>query len=94
MRKTIPRRPKRVAKETKSFKVPGTFESLYAAEKWCKDNGYSYGSLCAGMPTALFKGDCIISKWYNLSRSQQNTCDGVILSSDFREGEVTVVIYN
>jgi hypothetical protein len=83
----------RVAKLTKSFNVPGTFESYYAAIDWCKENGYSYGSTARNMPVALYKGDFNIAKWYNLSKIEQNTCDGVMLSTDFREGEVTIIIY-
>jgi hypothetical protein len=76
-----------------SFNVPGTFQSLHAARSWCYDNGYSYGSLCRGMPTALYKGEYNISKWYNLSKEEQSTCDGVMLSTDYREGEITIVLY-
>lgn len=84
---------KRIAIKTETFKVPGTFESYYTAKGWCIENGYSFGSMARQMPIALYKGDFNISKWYNLSKTEQETCDGVMLSSDFREGEVTIIIY-
>jgi len=30
----------RVIKEEHSFKANGTFQSFYAALRWCKENGY------------------------------------------------------
>jgi hypothetical protein len=67
-----------------------TFSALYAAQYWLKQKGYSYGSLQALAPVAIFKGECAISKWRNLSREERNAADGVMTSSDFREGSVTV----
>ena len=85
---------KRRAKQIKSFKVDGTFESLYAAERFAKDNGYNYGSLCGNNPVALVKGDYDLpQKWKNFNRLEKNMAHGVMLSTDFREGEVTVVFY-
>jgi hypothetical protein len=86
---------KRVAKETKEFKADGTFESLRAAQLWLTTNGYSYGSLCRDEPVAIMKGDYDIpQKWRNIHDSFKNKVDGVILSNDFIEGSVTVILYN
>jgi hypothetical protein len=85
----------RKIKEEKLFKVEGTFESLYAASKWCHDNGYSYGSLCRNEPVALRKGEYDLpQKWKNMYAYQKKSVDGVMISYDFREGEVKVIIYN
>jgi len=83
---------KRAVKQHLTFDVTGTFESMYAAEKWCYDNGYSCGSHCAGLPTAIWKGDFSISKWYNLSEEEQNSCDGIMMCR--REGPATITIYD
>ena len=78
----------------KTFKVDGTFRSYYAATAWLSENGYSYGSMCMDMPIGIVKGDAIIAKWRNLTKSDIKTLDGRITSNDFREGEVTIEIYN
>ncbi len=75
------------------FEVKGTFQSLYTAQGWCTENGYSYGSLCGNSPVALWKGDCDIAKWKNLSQQDKKEMDGVMLSNDFREGKVIIKIY-
>jgi hypothetical protein len=85
----------RVIKEEHSFKIEGTFESVYAALRWCKDNGYEDGSMCSPMPIAIMKGEYNLPwKWKNMSQAQRNSVDGVIISNDFREGEVTIYIFN
>lgn len=85
---------KRIAKQTIEFPASGTFKAYYAASGWCHENGYSHGSMCMDMPIAIMKGtDWNIAKWKNLSTKEINTVDGVMLSTDFREGSVTIVIY-
>lgn len=74
------------------FYAEGTFESLYMANKWCNDNGYSYGSLCGHQPVCLLKGDYGIAKWKNLTDEERDQCHGVMTSPDFREGIVTIKI--
>lgn len=85
---------KRKAKEVFVFnQEERTFGNYYKAESWCKENGYSYGSMDGHNPIAIWKGDCSISKWHNLSKKEQNACDGV-MTGDFREGWVRVLIFN
>ena len=60
------------------FNVEGTFQSMYKAQKWCIDNGYSYGSLDGDNPVAMWKGDHSISKWHNLSRAEKGSCDAAL----------------
>jgi len=85
----------RIPKETKTFKEEGTFESFYAAENWLNKNGYSYGSMCYPQPIAVVKGEYNLpEKWKNFSAAQKSLVDGIITSDDFREGEVTVILYN
>lgn len=35
---------KRIASRVENFKKDGTFQSMYAAQRWLKENGYEYGS--------------------------------------------------
>lgn len=76
---------------TKTFTEEGTFEALYAAQKWLTQNGYSYGSNCAMHPTPVLKGDHYISKWKNLTKKEITQLDGQ-LSGNFREGPVTLAL--
>lgn len=85
----------RGVKEKIDFKKEGTFESLYAAQRWCTENGYSYGSLSRDQPVAIQKGDYDLpQKWPNMSAEGRKHADGVMVSTDFREGPVTIYVFN
>lgn len=83
---------RRNIKIEKVFEGERTFEALHAAEKWCIDNGYSYGSTCACAPQAIKKGNWAIAKWKNLTPSERNDIDGTI-TGEGRQGPVTVKIF-
>lgn len=80
----------------KEFKVDGTFQSMYAAQAWLKENGYDYGSTCAMSPTAIVKGEYesydLPQKWKNFSYVEKNMVHGVMVG-DNREGPVFVRIF-
>ena len=82
--------------QEKTFKVPGTFQSMYAAQRWVKENGYSYGSTSAMQPTAVMKGDyysyILPEKMKNFTAKEKASVHGIIFG-DMREGPVTVHIY-
>lgn len=87
----------RVVKEKHSFKENGTFQSFYAAQAWCAANGYEEGSMCSPMPIAIMKGVYDLPwKWKNLSKKEKQMVDGVIVTNTntFREGEITIYIFN
>jgi hypothetical protein len=70
------------------------FAAYHAAEKWLKENGYSYGSMCSPEPTAIMKGDIHIAKWRNLSAKERAEVHGKITTeSDFRNGPIIVTIF-
>ena len=74
------------------FKKPGTFQSLYAAEAWCLENGVSVGQSCATGPTGLLFGKYTwIAKWHNLTAKERSELHGT-MSGDFREGPVIVAL--
>lgn len=71
------------------FKGDGsTFSAKFEAEDWLRDNGYSFGPSCVGYPQAVFKGDCYVSKWRNLSPKERLSVDGVLHAH--REGDATL----
>lgn len=76
---------------SKEFKNTGeTFSSLHAAEKWLRDNDYSFGPLCGPEPVGCVKGDALISKWRNLSAEDKTQMDCVITSSNYRNEDVYI----
>lgn len=99
----------REVKEQETFKVDGTFQSLYAAQSWAGKKGYVYGSLCGDAPVALRKGKTFLfailrkektfseydlpEKWKNMSDEDIKSIDGVIKSRNFRDGSVTVMLF-
>lgn len=76
---------------TKTFSNEGTFQALYAAQDWLKENGYSYGSTCREMPIGILKGDWAIAKWKNLTKKEIADLDGQ-LQGDKREGPITITL--
>lgn len=91
--------PKLMGREVElliEFFVPGTFESMYAAQAWCESNGYSYGSSCAPMRMqGLLKGKGIlIAKWKNLTPGEIKELDGIMITvGDAREGKMRIAIF-
>jgi hypothetical protein len=82
------------------FKEEGTFRSMYAAERWLKENGYSYGSTCnsrttaAPLPVAIQKGEYDLpQKWIHFEKEDMDLVDGIMISPDFREGDVTIILF-
>lgn len=76
------------------FDPAGTFAAFRTAEGWLNDNGYSSGSMCGQLPIAIKWGNFLVAKWKNLTKSEQKNVDGVMISSDFREGGVTVLLFD
>jgi hypothetical protein len=73
--------------------ILGTFESVNEAIRILKDRGYEIGSMSGSQPIGFAKGYGYIAKWYNLSKSDIEKLDGVIISDDFREGSVKIVTF-
>jgi|SRR5882757_10630747 len=92
----------RRVKEEKEFNVEGTFQSYYAALSYLTENGYSHGSMSAGRrwekpgspPIPIQKGEYDLpEKWHNLSKENKQLLDGIVISSDWREGLVKVILF-
>lgn len=75
------------------FKEEGTFESYYKAIGWLHRNGYSYGSTSVNSPVGIMLGDYNIQKWHNLSVEDIKALHGVMVSDDFREGQVEIILF-
>jgi hypothetical protein len=72
----------------------GSFSAYHAAVRWVEEQGYSVGSMQRGAPTMIFKGDCDVSKFRNLSAEERAEAAGSIIgvAGRFRDGPVTVVL--
>lgn len=87
-------RPKKDIEKHLRFFKEGTFESFYEAGHWLSENGYSCGSTSCMSPVAIRKGEYDLpQKWHNLSKEEIDSVDGIMFSSNFREGEVEIYIY-
>lgn len=73
----------------------GDFSAYHAAEAWLRERGFSYGSMQRGAPTAIYRGDCDVSKWRNLDEDDLSEIAGTIVGvgGRFREGPVTVTLF-
>ncbi len=70
-----------------------TFSAWYRAQEWCRQNGYSFGSLSRDMPVAVMRGPYDLpQKWKNMTEKERRFVDGKITSPDFREGPVTITL--
>jgi len=70
------------------------FKNLYLASSWLFNKGYQFGSLALDQPIAVQFGDYKLNqKWYNLTEIEKHNVDGVILSDNFRNGNVRVIIF-
>ena len=65
----------------KSFDLEGDFESLRAAEAWCKTQGISVGSLDRIGPQGLLFGNYTIAKWHNLTKAERKALHGTLTAS-------------
>ncbi len=86
----------RDVKEARCFESIGCvdFSNLYQAGRWLSTKDYSYGSMSLQMPIAIMSGKYELhEKWYNLTEEQKMNVDGVILSDDFRNGIVKIIIF-
>jgi hypothetical protein len=73
------------------------FDALYQAQSYLNDLGYEYGSLAvtSSQNVAVRKGEYDLpEKWHNLDKEEIASIDGVIRSLDYREGQVTVMLFN
>ena len=77
----------------KVFTGKEDFEAYHEAKKWCKENGYSYGSMQGTASIGIVKGNCYISKWRNMSSFEKKSLDGVI-DGNKRYGPITIKIYS
>ena len=74
------------------FSQSGTFQAMYAAKAWCRDNGISVGQSCAIGPTGLLFGQFDwIAKWRNLTPMERKDLHG-IMTGDMRDGPVVIIL--
>lgn len=77
----------------KMFKHDGTtFGAKCAAEKWLRENGFSYGSSSRDGPQGIVKGDAAIAKYRNLSSADKGEMDGWLYSG--RDQDARIIFNN
>ena len=71
-----------------------TFGALYEATFWLHENGYKEGSLSHPEPIGFVKGSYDLPlKWHNLTKTDKAKLAGVMVSENFREGDVKVIFF-
>lgn len=82
-----------MADQVITFTQEGEFSAYEAAQRWCKENGYSCGSMQRDAPIGLLMGNWQIAKWRNLNSDERDRLDGTISCiNSFREAPVHIVI--
>lgn len=85
-------RKAKLVKKFSSKNMP-CFWAYYKAIEWLHKNGFSYGSMCRDEPICVMRGDVHIAKWKNLTTEEKESSDGLLISEDFRNGDVTLKLY-
>jgi len=75
------------------FKPSGTFGAVTEAREWLKTEGYVIGSMCGDEPIGFSKVADYIAKWRNISPIEWKKLDGILISDDFREGDVKILFF-
>lgn len=76
-----------------NVKVEGTFASVQEAEERLRKMGYMIGSMCGDEPIGFAckeKYD-YIAKWRNIAPDDRKKVEGVMISTDWREGSVDII---
>ena len=73
------------------FDQTGDFEAVRAAEAALSLAGFSIGACQKGAPRGILFGDVTISKWRNMTRSQQLDLHAQMWGG--RQGPVTVMLH-
>lgn len=68
------------------------FGALYEAEGLLKENGYFCGFLDGNNPMGISFTEPIF-KWHTLSKEDKAKLDGVMISSDWRNGDVKIIFF-
>ena len=77
------------------FKAGQDFEAFYNAEKWLKENGYSWGSMQRSDPIGITKENWIGgAKWRHLTPKGKAALDGIIEGESKRNGDITITIFD
>lgn len=77
------------------FVPAGTFQSMYNAEAYLRDMGYSLGSSQGYSPVGFSDKYDYISKWSNMTSEEHKQLDGAYIPlGDVREGGTLVLFFN
>lgn len=89
-------RPSDPSKVVKFNEDALTFGAMWKAQSYLRELGYSFGSTCTPSPfVAIQKGPYTLpQKLYNFDNEDIAKVDGVIYSTDYREGNVEVWFFD
>ena len=79
-----------MAQAVATFDQPGDFAAVDAAERACRDAGFSVGATQRGAPRGLLLGDFAISKWRNMTLEQRRVLHAQMIGG--RDGPVTITL--
>lgn len=87
-------RPK-TPKFKKTFKGSDeTFKAMWDAQEWLHEHGFSYGSTDGSPYCPIQKGEYTLpQKLYNFDAEDKTQLAGVMRSSDYRNGNVEIWLY-
>lgn len=74
-------------------KTKNDFGAVTEAENWIQSMDYSIGSMQSDNPRAIAKGNLNIAKWWNINKEEYPRIDGLMLSNDYRNGNVLVILF-
>jgi hypothetical protein len=79
-----------------NVKVEGTFASVSEAERRLREMGYTIGSMCSSEPIGFACNEKYdyIAKWRNIAPDERKKVDGVMISTDWREGSVEIIWFS
>lgn len=70
------------------------FGALYEATEILHNSGYFIGTLDGDNPIAFsFDSEPYAKKWHNLTIPEKFSLDGVMVSSDFRNGDIKILYF-
>lgn len=85
----------RPIREEKIFEEEGKWAGKEAAEVWLLNRNYTIGKMCPSSDCVpIIKGTSHYDKtWKQLTQSDKAIIDGVMTSSDYKNGSVKVILF-
>lgn len=70
------------------------FLAWHKAEEFLKLNGFKFGSLDQDNPVGFMLGEYRLpQKWHNLDKDDKFKLNGILISDDFRHGDIKIIFF-